>query len=840
MSTACKAKVSTIPKMMHKELSLISENEHSVQSKGKHIPKMMQELSLNSENEAPLIEKDKPSFIATIEQTRDIPAGSRNLFEVTLSDMGKKSPREERGKYVAGYRMFKGMIFIKQGVNYKVYMPESLIETAIMLAHAAYESGHTGVERTLKRLKRRDNQKDWDQFLPLAQTTINNTYNASIKSDPHFLLYGYTKRMPSELPNSSLIKDKRAENTITKADSITETLYKRIKRIREQGKDILEKEVRKYTLQQDKHSKTREVRPGDMVYMKAVKPPKLSPKLYRKWRGPFRIEGLANRFGSGNVYILRDPQNNKMYNCHADNFKIVRMQRNHGEQGETLEEEIVDMETPDIPEPREPIEGAGAEQPANLTPVAEDEPSADEESPVSVRTKVRDPDKEYKPPPQGYTKILRSPIKTRMKRRILGYHNFDVDRYVFNIIDNPRIVPIKYPLTSQNNSDRTLLLHDVANQLVDIGLPKCLASVVIIWVNIIFQNTLRFLVNKQNKSYRTLGDTLLQLMNVRCYDEKGSVKMSVITQRMILYTADPDTRSQYMEWFTPFVTHESWMEGICEYVRIGNVVKLYAICEYLFHKKAWMSMTEIYIALMDRVGRMEMSFQMEPSETFDPVYRFLIINLSLGCKRLAYRHAKHQDKLGLVKILLIGRNRSLLLSESRFLFPQLQTTYSIVKHIIKRMELEEKYPIDFPQLLKWFCGKMRFFYNKEENVVDRRFVLFKLFKLYVGQGCQDMEVRETIEMFMMGTSVMDIRELYAKVCIRSWENRLFKIAVLITEMVSPTNQGHQLQIALRPTGVPSQVNAVVSGVGSQKAVRLDRYRFQGNNRKTDGWSEYLE
>ncbi|RXG56616.1 hypothetical protein Avbf_18780 [Armadillidium vulgare] len=79
------------------ELSLNSENEHSVQSlqsKGKHIPKMMQELSLNSENGSPLMEKNKPSFIATIEQTRDIPAGSRNLFEVTLSDMGKKSPRE--------------------------------------------------------------------------------------------------------------------------------------------------------------------------------------------------------------------------------------------------------------------------------------------------------------------------------------------------------------------------------------------------------------------------------------------------------------------------------------------------------------------------------------------------------------------------------------------------------------------------------------------------------------------------------------------------------------------------------------------------------------------------
>ena len=53
-------------------------------------------------------------------------------------------------------------------------------------------------------------------------------------------------------------------------------------------------------------------------------------------------------------------------------------------------------------------------------------------------------------------------------------------------------------------------------------------------------------------------------------------------------------------------------------------------------------------------------------------------------------------------------------------------------------------------------------------------------------------------MFMMGTSALDIRELYVKVCIRSWENRLFKIAVLVTEMVSPTIKT-QLQIALRPT-----------------------------------------
>lgn len=147
-----------------------------------------------------------------------------------------------------------------------------------------------------------------------------------------------------------------------------------------------------------------------------------------------------------------------------------------------------------------------------------------------------------------------------------------------------------------------------------------------------------------------------------------------------------------------------------------------------------MSLIEIYIALMDRAGRMELSFQMEPTETFDTVYRFLIMRLTLGCKRLAYRHAKHQDKLGLVKILMLWRNTSLLLSESRLLFPHLQSTYSIIKHIIKRIDQEEDRLTNFPLLINWFCRRMRDFYNREENLVDRRFVLYKLMKL-----CVEME-----------------------------------------------------------------------------------------------------
>lgn len=51
-------------------------------------------LQRKNMTESHLIEADEPRFIATIEKTRTKPAGSRNLFEVTLSSNGKISPCE--------------------------------------------------------------------------------------------------------------------------------------------------------------------------------------------------------------------------------------------------------------------------------------------------------------------------------------------------------------------------------------------------------------------------------------------------------------------------------------------------------------------------------------------------------------------------------------------------------------------------------------------------------------------------------------------------------------------------------------------------------------------------
>lgn len=60
-------------------------------------------------------------------------------------------------------------------------------------------------------------------------------------------------------------------------------------------------------------------------------------------------------------------------------------------------------------------------------------------------------------------------VKRVLERRILGYKNYDLDRYIFNVIANPKITPVKYPITKQNNSDKALLLYYITEQLTRIG-----------------------------------------------------------------------------------------------------------------------------------------------------------------------------------------------------------------------------------------------------------------------------------------------------------------------------------------------------------------------------------
>lgn len=117
------------------------------------------------------------------------------------------------------------------------------------------------------------------------------------------------------------------------------------------------------------------------------------------------------------------------------------------------------------------------------------------------------------------------------------YHRFKTKDiyYVFN-----ELYLRKCHWQKRNNSDRTLMLCEVGIQLENIWLPGSVISFLLCWVNIISENMMRFVISKENRVYRIVGDTIVGLLIPSCFDVKGNVKMSVVTRRMIAWTRNPD------------------------------------------------------------------------------------------------------------------------------------------------------------------------------------------------------------------------------------------------------------------------------------------------------------
>src|SRR5678816_1034592 len=77
----------------------------------------------------------------------------------------------------------------KVEINVRLPISNSLIERANLqienyLRHYVNEKGN-----------------DWSNFLPFAQLCINSSYNETIGDSPHFILFGYSKRLPYDVEN---------------------------------------------------------------------------------------------------------------------------------------------------------------------------------------------------------------------------------------------------------------------------------------------------------------------------------------------------------------------------------------------------------------------------------------------------------------------------------------------------------------------------------------------------------------------------------------------------------------------------------------------------------------
>ena len=164
------------------------------------------------------------------------------------------------------------------------------------------------------------NQHDWDQYLPFAQIALNTTYNTSIGTDPHFLLHSYHKRLPYHPHDyvSPFLHNKQENRKDFVHDYVGE-MYTRSMAIRDQARQRLQYNTNKFTEYQHQNVLERKIEIGDSVYILDIKRPFQSPKLAKRWIGPYTVANIINE----RKYLLLCKVTGKTFVCHKDNFKLA-------------------------------------------------------------------------------------------------------------------------------------------------------------------------------------------------------------------------------------------------------------------------------------------------------------------------------------------------------------------------------------------------------------------------------------------------------------------------------------------------------------------------------------
>jgi hypothetical protein len=137
-----------------------------------------------------------------------------------------------------------------------------------------------------------DQQKCWEEFLPLVEFAYNNSYQSTIKMAPFEFLYGRPCRMP--------LSWDRLEDRVLVGPEVIQEMEEKMKTIRQRIKEVQDRQ-KSYA---DAHRVDRSYEVDDRVFLR-VKPhkssikfgkgAKLSPRLWdlsRLWRerGPWPID----------------------------------------------------------------------------------------------------------------------------------------------------------------------------------------------------------------------------------------------------------------------------------------------------------------------------------------------------------------------------------------------------------------------------------------------------------------------------------------------------------------------------------------------------------------------
>ena len=177
------------------------------------------------------------------------------------------------------------------------------------------------------RIMTHNNKNDWDKYVPFVESSINTAYCASINDSPFYCLYGYDKRLPSDI-----ITEHFYFQDDLRREYISLLRYKHSEILHCVRTTLIQNSLL-YSSKPKTKDRTFEI--GDRVLVRALPNPVGSSKLCLKWQGTYRIETILPY----NKLALKDISfpDKKPRVVHTDRVKIYYQSDCFGETNIALE-----------------------------------------------------------------------------------------------------------------------------------------------------------------------------------------------------------------------------------------------------------------------------------------------------------------------------------------------------------------------------------------------------------------------------------------------------------------------------------------------------------------------
>ena len=175
---------------------------------------------------------------------------------------------------------------------------------------------HTLITTVSMLIEPHNRQRDWDLKVPLALFAYRSSPQESTGETPSMLMLGRELSLPIDLT----MEAPRQEETV---DSPSETDYayqlrKRMQRAHQRARENLAESARRQKRTYDQKAEGSRFGVGDFVWLHNTARTKgLSPKLQRRWHGPYLIVGKL----SDVTYRIQQAQNGKKRVVHVDRMK---------------------------------------------------------------------------------------------------------------------------------------------------------------------------------------------------------------------------------------------------------------------------------------------------------------------------------------------------------------------------------------------------------------------------------------------------------------------------------------------------------------------------------------